>query len=179
METPPTLSKPISLKLAISLLLFIVVLLGGAGIYFYLYPKWRGSSTETPTVKLSCPVPEELCSSAKALTGWDGAFGFKLEEGTEIRIPISGFLTLSTLMAPEEAYLVGVTTVPGDKNAFSVGLIFKGDLSSFGRGQVVKGYLIGRSGDPLEAYEGVNLVVQVYDGGAPVPHPLQYLEVAR
>lgn len=173
------LSKPVPLKIAIPLLLIVIVFLAGAGTYFYLYSKRKSSSTETPTVKLGCPVPEEFCGSAKELSNWEGAFGFELETGTEIRVPISGFLTLSTLMVPEEAHLAGVTTVPGDKNAFSVSLIFKGDLSSFGRGQVVKDHLIGYSGDPLEAYEGVNLVVQIYEGGALVPHPLQYLEVAK
>lgn len=185
MKRPLAFSKPLSLRFAISFLLSIIILLGGVGIYFYLYPKWKGSSTETPTIKLSCPVSEEFCASAREVLtfgGTGGNIGFALPKGTAIRTPITGYLTMSNLVSPEEAYIVKIVPAPGEVAIPSVKLIFKGELASFGRGSVVKGFQIGSSGEAFTAYirdEEVNLIIQIYEEEALVSDPLDYLEVTQ
>jgi len=185
MRKPLVLSKPLSLKFAISLLLFIATLLGGAGIYFYLYPKWKGSSTEAPTIKLSCPVSEEFCASAREVLtfgGTGGNIGFTLPKGTAISTPIAGYLTMSSLVSPEKAHVAKIVPAPGETDTPSVKLIFKGELASFGQGSVVKGFQIGSSGEAFAAYirdEEVNLIIQIYEEGTLVSDPLDYLEVTQ
>ena len=167
------LSKQPNLSNLILLFVFVLVAIG------ILVSRYGVSKPISPAgFQMGCPVPKELCGSARAITD-EESFGFNLPEGTEIKSPISGSLGIGTLGASQDAHFVWVTTSSKDTNTFSVLLIFNGKLPNFKQGSVVGGQTVGISGKPLETYGGVNLAVKVYQGETPASNPLLYLNTTR